>query len=132
MDFLIFNELSYPFKNKYAANEGIKTFIKTFAAASHLGINQLRLHKNIGKNLYNLELAPGYYISHWLHSSPHMGKQPKEKSSARPGETIKDEALNEDLRNRFKEILTTSPMNLLRKKPTSDLHLKFQSRGTRN
>lgn len=110
MDFLIFNELSYPFKNKYAANEGIKTFIKTFAAASSLGINQLRLHKKIGENLYNLELAPGYYISHWLHSSPHTGKQPKEKSSPRPGKTTEDEALNEDLRNRFKEILTTSPM----------------------
>jgi hypothetical protein len=110
MDFLIFNDLSYPFKNKYAANEGIKTFIKTFAAASHMGINQLRLHKNIGENLYNLELAPGYYVSHWLHTFTHTDKQTKEKSRSRPGETIEDEALNEDLRNRFKEILTTSPM----------------------
>ncbi|UCH96014.1 MAG: hypothetical protein JSV88_03965 [Candidatus Aminicenantes bacterium] len=110
MDFLIFNELSYPFKNKYAANEGIKTFIKTFAAASRLGINQLRLHKNIGENLYNLELAPGYYVSHWLRTSPHMDKQIKEKPSPGPGGTIEDEASNEDLRNRFKEILTTSPM----------------------
>lgn len=108
MDFLIFNELSYPFKDRYEANAGIKTFIKTFAAASRLGLTQLRLHKNIGENLYNLELAPGYYVSHWLHTHTFKHKLVKGKSTHR--ETVESDQLNDDLRERFKDILTSSPM----------------------
>lgn len=100
MDFLIFNELSYPFEDRYKADAGIKTFIKTFAAASQLGLNQLRLHKNIGENLYNLELAPGYYVSHWLHTQTFKHKHA----------VVEDDELNDDLRVRFKDILTSSPM----------------------
>lgn len=90
MDSLIFNELSYPFKDKYEANSKIEIFIRTFAAAARLGLNRLRLQKNIGDNLHHLELAPGYYVSQWL--------QPG-------GDRSKD-----DLKERFRDIMTGAPL----------------------
>jgi len=91
MGFVIFNEVSYPFKSKHEIEVGLKNFVKTFAAASELGLTQLRLHQNIGNNLYRLELAPGYLVSHWLYSS-----------SA--------DRANNDIKERFKEIMTDAPL----------------------
>ncbi|MCK4763227.1 MAG: hypothetical protein KAW12_13605 [Candidatus Aminicenantes bacterium] len=96
MDYLIFNELSFPFQNKYDANEGIKLFVQTFGEASAMGINQLRLHKDIGDNLYRLELAPGYLVSHWLQYGT--------------GEPAAEWGLKEDIKNRFREIMTSAPL----------------------
>ncbi|MCX6579871.1 MAG: hypothetical protein NT166_06765 [Candidatus Aminicenantes bacterium] len=101
MNDLILNELSYPFKNKYDAIAGIKTFIETFGAASTLGLTRLRIHENIGKKLYRLEIAPGYYVSDWLNS-------PCDQQTA-AGETAKKEASPFDLRNRFREITANAP-----------------------
>ncbi len=98
---LILNELSYPFKGKYEAITGIKTFIETFGVASTLGLTRLRIHENIGKKLYRLELAPGYYVSDWLNS-------PCDQQTA-AGETTKKEASPFDLRNRFREITANAP-----------------------
>lgn len=102
MNDLIFNELSCPFKNKYEAITGIKTFIETFTAASTLGLNRLRIHENIGKDLYRLELAPGYYVSHWLNS-------PYDEQTA-AGEPAKKGASIFDLKNRFREITASAPL----------------------
>jgi hypothetical protein len=109
MDYLIFNELSYPFKDKFRANAGIELFIRTAAAAARLGLNRLRLHKDIGDNLHHLELAPGYYVSHWLQAS---------------GDRSKD-----DLKERFREIMTGAPLitdnEPIKKKKMSGRHLRF-------
>lgn len=90
MDYLIFNELSYPFKDKFRASAGIEIFVRTFASAARLGLNRLRLHKDIGDDLHRLELALGYYVSHWLQAS---------------GDRSKD-----DLKERFREIMTGAPL----------------------
>jgi hypothetical protein len=82
MDYLILNELSYPFADKYSANQTITTFIKTFSAASSMGFNQLRLHQDTGSNLFSLELAPGFRMSQ----------------------------LDDDKKYRLKEILTSAPL----------------------
>ncbi|MDQ1354649.1 MAG: hypothetical protein QG657_4958 [Acidobacteriota bacterium] len=99
---LILNELSYPFRDKYKAITGIKTFIETFGAASTLGLTRLRIHENIGKKLYRLELAPGYYVSEWLNSSC------DQQTAA--SEPDKKEASIFDLKNRFREIIANSPL----------------------
>lgn len=102
MDYVIFNELSYPFKNKFEIENGLRNFVKTFAAASEMGLTQLRLHKYIGDNLYQLELAPGYLVSTWLSSSSAEMTASRDLGSGDPA--------NDDLKDRFKEILTSAPL----------------------
>ncbi len=102
MDYLILNELSYPFKDKYDAIAGIKIFIKTFAEACSMGLTQLRVRKDIGDSLYHLELAPGYYVYHWLHS--HTGEK------LGPTEQVDENGSHDDLKDRFRDILTNAPL----------------------
>jgi hypothetical protein len=102
MGYVIFNELSYPFKSKHEIEDGLRYFVKAFAAASEMGLTQLRLHKNIGDNLYQLELAPGYLVSHWLYS-------PSADTLTIQGPGGGDRA-NDDIKERFKEILTSAPL----------------------
>lgn len=87
MDYLVFNELSAPFENRFKANDGIKFFIETCIAASRKGLTNVRLQKNIGDNLFNLELAPGYFLHNWLHTG-----------------------IDDVLKDRFREIITSSPL----------------------
>jgi hypothetical protein len=111
MDYLVFNELSHYFKNKHEASKGIKIFIQTFAAASRLGFNQLRVHKNIGKDLYNLELAPGYYVSNWLHShTPTTHTYAKKDKTVGSMQRVEDDPSSHDLRERFRDIFTSAPL----------------------
>ncbi len=88
MDAYIFNELSITiFANKYEAKAGLKTFIQTCVKVKELGFNTLRLHENIG-NIYQLEIAPNYLISHWL----------------------TDSDVADDLKDSFREIIFYSPL----------------------
>lgn len=100
MDYIVFNELSIPFKDRFKIDDGIKLFLQTFAAASNLGINQLRLHQKIGENLYSLELAPGYSLSKWLHTKRMYNEND-------PGRHIQPD---DDSQTRFKEIITSTPL----------------------
>lgn len=89
MNYYIFNELSTPFTtNKNAAKLGLKIFVQTCIEVSKLGLTTLRLPEIIGKNLYNLQIAPHYLISQWLQES----------------------TVEEDLKNKFREIVTDSPL----------------------
>ncbi|MCI0470744.1 MAG: hypothetical protein L0Y73_03700 [Candidatus Aminicenantes bacterium] len=87
IDYLVFNELSIPFEDRFKADVGIKLFIETCVAASRIGLPHVRLHKSIGNNLSNLELAPGYFLYNWLN-------------------TAKDDVL----KDRFRDIITSSPL----------------------
>ncbi len=86
MDYLVLNELSFTFPHKTHAYNGIEQFVKSFGAASRLGFRQLRLHRNIGDNLYYIELAPGYRIANWL----------------------RDGTIPVEVKNRFKEICVSN------------------------
>lgn len=90
MDYFIFNDLSTPFATKFEAQTGLETFIKTcISIRTHdLGLETLRLPMTIGQNLYSLCIAPNYLISQWLHESE----------------------IEEDLKNKFREIVTDSPL----------------------
>lgn len=88
MDYYVFNELSGPFATQLEAKTGLETFIQTCIKARELGLDTLRLPEIIGQNLYNLPIAPNYFISQWLQESE----------------------VKEDLKDRFKEIVTNSPL----------------------
>jgi hypothetical protein len=86
----MFNELSL--LHKAATIEGALTILEQFAKscirANEIGLGDLRLHENYLSNLYNIPIHDNYNVDIWL----------------------KDNRVNEDLRNRFKEILTSYPL----------------------
>jgi len=86
MDIYIFNELSTPFASIYQAKSDLAIFVHTCSKARSLGLQNLHLHADIGKNLYELPIAPNYTVSQWLQES------------------------EEDLKNQFRRIMTDSPL----------------------
>ncbi|MDM8561120.1 hypothetical protein [Candidatus Parabeggiatoa sp. HSG14] len=89
MDVYIFNELSImPFTNRYEAKNGLETFINTCVKARDIGIQTLHLHKNIGKSLHELQIAPDYTVSQWL----------------------QDSEVEKDLKRKFRRIITKTPL----------------------
>lgn len=87
MDYCIFNELSLPFDDQYAAQKGLKNFILTHIKLDELGLGKLCLPEQIGNKLFNLELATNYQVSNWLY----------------------DKTIDEDLKNKLRNILTDAP-----------------------
>lgn len=85
-----FNELSLLTKanSVKSAYEILETFVRSNIAASKLGFKELRLHDLFLKDLYNLGLYENFNIGTW----------------------IKDNTVSEELKVRFKEILTSAPL----------------------
>jgi len=85
----ILNELSLKkFDTAHSAKIALERFIITSVNAKEIGFDELRFHQSIGKNLYNFELSDNYFVQHWL----------------------KDNEVNNDLKDKFRELLTISPL----------------------
>lgn len=85
----MFNELSLGKVNsREIACDLLQIFIQSYMRAKEIGFEEIRLHENSIVNLYSIPLYDGYNIDDWL----------------------KDKRINEDLRDRFKEIVTSSPL----------------------
>ncbi len=85
-----FNELSL--YNKASSIDSarliIKTFVNSCIKAKNLGLGDLRLCESHVPNFYNITILADYSIGKWL----------------------KDNQVNQDLRDKFKEIVTSSPL----------------------
>lgn len=85
----MFNELSL---TKVAsieiARDVLSLFTECQTKARQLGFNELRLHEQVVSDIYSIELYKGYRIDSWL----------------------SDEVVNTDLKDSFREILTSYPL----------------------
>jgi hypothetical protein len=85
----MFNELSLTQVNSISdARLVLETFIKSSIKAKEIGFTELRLYENSIHNLYEIYLFDNYRIDNWL----------------------KDGEVNPDLKTRFREIITNSPL----------------------
>ncbi len=85
----ILNELSVKkFDSIYSGKIALEKFIITSIKAKEIGFDELRLHETFGHNLYSFILADDYLIQHWLN----------------------DNDVNCDLKDKFRELVTTSPL----------------------
>lgn len=85
----IFNELSaQPVGTVPEAYDMMSHFIQAVSAARQMGIRQVRIHEELGQNLFSLLLAPDCTIGTWLN----------------------DERVNGDLRNQFRLITANPPL----------------------
>lgn len=63
----MFNELSVQqFTSQEVANERMVLFVRVCGALNRIGFRSLRLHENIGENLFNLPLSENYQVSQWV------------------------------------------------------------------
>jgi hypothetical protein len=88
MNIYIFNELSTPFYSVEQAKNELAYFINTCMKANSLGFEMLHLHQNIGKYLFQLQIAPNYTLSQWL----------------------QDSGIEKELKSRFRSITTQTPL----------------------
>ena len=96
----MFNELSLVQVNSIlAARSILETFVKSSIKAKEFGFTEIRLHENSLQNMYQLSLFENYRIDNWL----------------------KDKEVNSDLQDRFREIITSSP--LISKEDIVDIEL---------
>jgi hypothetical protein len=85
----MFNELSLIQVNSISdARNVLEAFVKSSIKAKEFGFTEIRLHENSLQNLYQLSLCEEYRIDNWL----------------------SDKEVNSDLKDRFKEIITTFPL----------------------
>jgi len=85
----MFNELSLSKVNSVLiARNVLETFVRSSIRAKEVGFTEIRLHEKIMQNLYQLSLLEGYRIDNWLN----------------------DKEVNFDLRDKFKEIISTYPL----------------------
>lgn len=84
----MFNELSLSQVNSVAdACNVLEIFVKSSIRAKEYGLTEIRLHENL-QNLYQLPLLDGYRIDNWLN----------------------DAKVNSDLQDKFREIVSTTPL----------------------
>jgi hypothetical protein len=88
MNIYIFNELSTPFSSVEQAKNELEYFINTCMEANSLGFKMLHLHQNIGKDFYQLQIAPSYTMFQWL----------------------QDSNIEKELKSRFRSITTRTPL----------------------
>lgn len=86
----MFNELSlmHPTVSVEAVQLLLEGFVRSCVRARELGLEDLRLHERSIPNLYYVQLHNDYNIDTWL----------------------RDNRVSNDLRNRFREIVTSSPL----------------------
>jgi len=85
----LFNELSVsPVSSRDQVCAVMKTFVSTYVEAVDAGFQDLRLHEKVVPDLYAISLSGDYNIDNWL----------------------QDNRVNNDLRDRFRQITTTSPL----------------------
>ena len=88
MNIYIFNELSTPFSSVEQAKTELEYFINTCMKANSLGFKMLHLHQNIGKDFYQLQIAPNYTMFQWL----------------------QDSSIEKEMKSRFRSITTRTPL----------------------
>ncbi len=77
-----------PFSSVEQAKNELEYFINTCMKANSLGFKMLHLHQNIGKDFYQLQIAPNYTMCQWLQSS----------------------GIKKELKSRFRSITTRTPL----------------------
>ncbi|MCK5718156.1 MAG: hypothetical protein KAH77_11760 [Thiomargarita sp.] len=87
-----------PFATKIEARAGLERFIRTCVNMRDLELTRMRLHESMS-NLYDFAIAPDYLISQWLD----------------------DTKVNTDLKNNFRQIITSSPF-LTEEEPITKEH----------
>lgn len=85
----MFNELSLEkVKSRDVACEIMETFVRAYLKAKEIGFEEIRLHQDSVPSLFEISICDNYSINAWL----------------------LDKRIDEDLRIRFKEIVTNSPL----------------------
>ncbi|EOR93033.1 hypothetical protein ADIARSV_3833 [Arcticibacter svalbardensis MN12-7] len=85
----MFNELSVSQVNSVdAVCEVMETFVRTYVVGKDAGLNELRFHDKVIKNIFQFNLHTEYSLDYWL----------------------KDNRIKKDLRDQFLEIVTTTPL----------------------
>lgn len=63
----MFNELSVKeYSSREVANERMALFVRVCRALNRIGFRSLRLHEDIGDNLFNIRIAENYQVSQWI------------------------------------------------------------------
>lgn len=84
----MFNELSLaPVNSREEARTILEDFVRASILAEEFGFNEIRLHEMV-QNIYQFTLIEGYRIDTWL----------------------QDEVVNVDVKDRFREIISTFPL----------------------